>query len=191
MSRKHNYPKNIKSRDTSYARSTQLVEEHGIKKIKRLWTRYGMYKCGEILDTSPFIIRHLVHKHNWKRPASRAPFIYKGVQRGRMPASHYKSLDFSRSNYKPKKKEHSVMNNSTINAESIQKKEQQFLKWVNENPNHEWPYNWEIAEILKEFPELDSLVSLYKVMQDDKYFDRDHFVEVIETWNFYWTNVAG
>jgi len=87
-----------------------------------------MYKCGEILDTSPYIIRHLVHTHKWKRPASRAPFIFKGVQRGRMSASHYKSLDFSRLNLNTKKKEHSRMNISTINAESIQKQEQQFLQ---------------------------------------------------------------
>jgi len=35
MKRTHNYPKTRKPRDTSYARSTQLVEEHGLKNIKR------------------------------------------------------------------------------------------------------------------------------------------------------------
>lgn len=82
------------------------------------------------------------------------------------------------------------MNTLKIDAKSIQKKESQFLNWIKENPNHEWPHNWEIAEILTEFPNIDSLISLFRVMGKDEYFDIDHFVEVMKTWEFYWTKVA-
>jgi len=80
-----------------------------------------------MLDASPYVIRHLVHKHRWKRPASRAPIIFKGVQKGRMPASFYKSLDFSGFNINTKNKETSKMIASKQYASSIQKQEIGFL----------------------------------------------------------------
>ncbi len=48
-----------------------------------------------MLGVSPYVIRHIVHTNKWKRSASKAPFILKGVQRGKMPADFYKSLDFT------------------------------------------------------------------------------------------------
>jgi len=41
------------------------------------------------------MIRHIVHKNHWQRPAEKAPIILKGVLAGTKPASYYKSLDFS------------------------------------------------------------------------------------------------
>lgn len=96
--RTHNYPKNRKSRDTSYSESYRLTEEVGLEKIKEIWTECGMYRTARKLDTSPYVIRYLAHKHEWKRPAEKAPAILKGVRNGRVSADHYKTLDFSNTN---------------------------------------------------------------------------------------------
>jgi len=54
-----------------------------------------MYKAATILDTSPYVVRYLAQKHSWKRPADKAPAILAGVKAGNMPATFYKTLDFS------------------------------------------------------------------------------------------------
>ena len=54
-----------------------------------------MYRTAGKLDTSPYVIRYLAHKHEWKRPAEKAPAILKGVRNGTVSADHYKTLDFS------------------------------------------------------------------------------------------------
>ena len=82
------------------------------------------------------------------------------------------------------------MNNSTINAQRMLKHEQQFLNWVKEHPNHEWEYNWEISEILKEFPDVDSMAGLIQVVYDDGWFDREYFLQIMLTWDYYWSNIA-
>ncbi len=86
-----------------------------------------MYKAGVKLNASPYVIRHIVHTNKWKRPASRAPIILKGVKRGTMPASHYKSLDFTGTNFNVKQKETSKMIASKQDASSMQKQEIQFF----------------------------------------------------------------
>jgi hypothetical protein len=96
--RTHNYPKNRKPRDTSYSESYRLVEEYGLDQIKEIWTECGMYRTAGKLDTSPYVIRYLAHKHEWRRPAEKAPAILKGVRNGRVSADHYKTLDFSNTN---------------------------------------------------------------------------------------------
>jgi len=93
--RKHNYPKNRKPRDTSYAQSSKLIEKHGLQEIRKVWTQKGMYKAAGELGASPYVIRYLAHKHGWTRPAEKVPIILKGVKRGSKPASYYKTLDFS------------------------------------------------------------------------------------------------
>ena len=98
--RTHNYPRNRKPRDTSYGHSNQLIEKVGLESIKKKWIACGIYRtawhfsCDE-LPITPWMIRHIVHKNHWQRPAENAPVILKGVLAGSMPASYYKSLDFS------------------------------------------------------------------------------------------------
>ena len=94
--RKHNYPKNRKPRDTSYAECSKLIEKHGLQEIRKIWTQKGMYKAAGELGASPYVIRYLAHKHGWTRPAEKVPIILKGVLAGTKPASYYKSLDFSK-----------------------------------------------------------------------------------------------
>ena len=94
--RKHNYPKNRKPRDTSYAECSKLIEKHGLQTIRKIWIQKGMYKAARYFDTSPYVIRYIAQKNHWKRPAERAPIILKGVLAGTKPASYYKSLDFSK-----------------------------------------------------------------------------------------------
>lgn len=96
--RTHNYPKNRKPRDTSYSESHRLIEEYGLETIKEIWTECGMYRTAGKLDTSPYVIRYLAHKHEWQRPAEKAPAILKGVRNGKVSADHYKTLDFSNVN---------------------------------------------------------------------------------------------
>ena len=93
--RSHNYPKNRKPRDTSYAECSKLIEKHGLQAIRKIWTQKGMYQAAGELGASPYVIRYLAHKYGWTRPAERAPIILKGVKAGNVPASYYKGLDFS------------------------------------------------------------------------------------------------
>jgi len=41
------------------------------------------------------VIRYLANKHNWKRPADKAPIILKGVKAGNVKANYYKNLIFN------------------------------------------------------------------------------------------------
>ncbi len=63
MKRKHNYPKTRKPRDTSYAQSSKLIEQHGLSHIRSIWQEKGMYKTGSELGASPYVIRYLAQKH--------------------------------------------------------------------------------------------------------------------------------
>lgn len=93
--KKHNYPKNRRRRNTSYSESYRIIEKYTLTAIRDLWINMGMYQTGYKLGTSPYVIRYLAHKYGWKRPASCVPALLKGVQAGKMPASHYKTLDFN------------------------------------------------------------------------------------------------
>ena len=101
-SKKRNYPKTRKKRETSYSETYRLIQEHGLETIHKIWIKTGMYRTGYELGTSPYIIRYMAQKYGWKRPAELVPVLLKGVQAGNMPADHYKTLDFS--NIKPKEK---------------------------------------------------------------------------------------
>lgn len=64
-----------------------------------------MYKTAEELETSPYVIRYIAQKHNFKRSAEKAPAILKGVRSGNLQQDHYKTLDFSKLNINSIKKE--------------------------------------------------------------------------------------
>ncbi len=53
-----------------------------------------MYRTAYRYRTSPYVIRYLANKHEWKRPAEKAPIILKGVKAGNVKANYYKNLIF-------------------------------------------------------------------------------------------------
>ena len=53
-----------------------------------------MYRCANEFKTSPYVIRYLANKHNWKRPAEKAPILLKGVRAGNVKSNYYKNLIF-------------------------------------------------------------------------------------------------
>ena len=72
----------------------RLTMEIGLDKIFGCWYDLGMYRTANIYKTSPWVIRYLANKHNWKRPAEKAPIILKGVKAGNVKANYYKNLIF-------------------------------------------------------------------------------------------------
>jgi len=68
--RSHDYPKNRKNRDTSYAKSTQLINLLGIFKIQEILDRVGMYSASKEISEltgdfySPYVIRTVRYKLN-------------------------------------------------------------------------------------------------------------------------------
>lgn len=92
--RTHNYPENRKSRDTSYAESTQLLEKHDKQWIHNIWKHRGPDFTADYFNTSKNIIRYIAQKHGWIRPAGYTPNILKAVQRGNADPDDYDSLYF-------------------------------------------------------------------------------------------------
>jgi len=73
----------------------RLETEIGINKIFECWYDIGMYRTAYRYRTSPYVIRYLANKHEWKRPAEKAPIILKGVLAGNVKAEYYKNLIFT------------------------------------------------------------------------------------------------
>jgi len=65
MAHHNNYPKTRKCRDTSYAKSTQLLNKVGVDKFKEIFSRVGMYLAAKELSKefgmyiSPYLCRHI------------------------------------------------------------------------------------------------------------------------------------
>ena len=100
--------KKKKKRDTSFSKSWKAIDKHGLETIKTLWKENGIYKTGELLDnTSPWVIRHIVHREGWTRDAKKVPHLVKAVQNGHAKASDYTTLDFTnvQTNFNSKKGE--------------------------------------------------------------------------------------
>jgi len=61
----NNYPKTRKPRNTSYAKSTQLLNRVGEDKFREIFSRVGMYKCAQELsielgeEVSPYTCRYI------------------------------------------------------------------------------------------------------------------------------------
>ena len=76
----------------------RLETEIGLDKIFECWYELGMYRTAYRYRTSPYVIRYLANKHEWKRPAEKAPIILKGVKAGNVKANYYKNLIFNGDN---------------------------------------------------------------------------------------------
>ena len=81
----------IKNTSQTYRLETDI----GIDKIFACWYDLGMYRTAYRFKTSPWVIRYLANKHEWKRPAEKAPIILKGVKAGNVKANYYKNLIFT------------------------------------------------------------------------------------------------
>ena len=89
-----------KQRDTSYSMTQRLIKTLGIEEVEKMWQKFGMYKAAEELTeilqdyVSPYVLRYMSNRFDWKRPVNPKSAIYKGVKVGTIPSSYYKHLIF-------------------------------------------------------------------------------------------------
>jgi hypothetical protein len=78
----------------------RLLKTLGEGRVVGYWNKYGMYKSAELLSiemnayVSPYVLRYMSQKYDWKRLVNKKSPIYKGVMAGTVPASYYKHLIF-------------------------------------------------------------------------------------------------
>jgi len=89
-----------KKRNADYSMTQRLLKKIGEGRVVEYWTKYGMYKAALLLSmemqeyVSPYVLRYMSNKYNWKRPVNKLSAIYKGVKAGTVPAAYYKYLIF-------------------------------------------------------------------------------------------------
>jgi hypothetical protein len=89
-----------KMRDTSYSMTHRLIKNLGLKEVEKAWIKKGMNAWRELSErmdeyVSPYVLRYMSNKYNWKRPVNKRSAIYKGVIAGTVPAAYYKHLIFN------------------------------------------------------------------------------------------------
>jgi hypothetical protein len=90
-----------KMRNTDYSMTQRLLKKFGEGRVVGYWQHHGMYKASELLSkemqefVSPYVLRYMSNKYNWKRNCNPKSAIYKGVKAGTVPAAYYKHLIFS------------------------------------------------------------------------------------------------
>ena len=77
----------------------KLIKTLGIKEVEKAWKQRGMNSWEELSKrmneyVSPYVLRYMSNKYDWKRPVNKLSPIYKGVQAGTVPASFYRHLIF-------------------------------------------------------------------------------------------------
>lgn len=87
-------------RDTSYSMTQRLIKTLGIEDVEKAWIGKGMNAWRELSKrmneyVSPYVLRYMSIKYNWKRSISKDSPIYKGVKAGTVPAAYYKHLIFN------------------------------------------------------------------------------------------------
>lgn len=89
-----------KKRNTDYSMTQRLLKEIGEGKVVEYWQRHGMYKASEQLSNemqeyvSPYVLRYMSNKYDWKREVNKLSPIYLGIIAGSRPAAYYKHLIF-------------------------------------------------------------------------------------------------
>ena len=87
-----------KPRDTSYSMTQRLIVMFGIENLKKEWQKGGMYQAADHFsfimgeNVTPYVMRYLSHKFDWKRVVDNSLPIVQGVKKGTVPASYYKHL---------------------------------------------------------------------------------------------------
>ena len=89
-----------KKRNTDYSMTQRLIKTLGIEEVEKAWIAKGMNAWRELSQrmeeyVSPYVLRYMSNKYNWKRPVNKLSAIYKGVKAGTVPAAYYKHLIFS------------------------------------------------------------------------------------------------
>lgn len=87
-----------KPRDTSYSMTQRLIARFGVECLKKQWQNAGMYgaavyfseKMGETV--TPYVMRYLSHKFDWKRTVDEYLPIVQGIRKGTRPASYYRHI---------------------------------------------------------------------------------------------------
>ena len=87
-------------RDTSYSMTQKLIETLGLEEVEKAWIAKGMNAWEGLSErmeeyVSPYVLRYMSNKYNWKRLISKNSPIYKGVMAGTVPAAYYKHLIFN------------------------------------------------------------------------------------------------
>jgi len=72
-----------------------LLEYYDLETVKDYWYENGIYQTANHFGCTPWSISYLANRENWKRPATKAPAIYKGVLRGNLDPEDFNTLDFS------------------------------------------------------------------------------------------------
>lgn len=90
-----------KNRCRDHSMTQRLLKKLGQTRVVELWTKYGMYKASELLSVemqeyvSPYVLRYMSNKYDWKRKCNPKSAIYKGVIINKtIPAEYYKHLIF-------------------------------------------------------------------------------------------------
>jgi len=77
-----------------------LIKTLGLDTIEKCWQKLGMYKASlELTErtkmyVSPYVLRYMSNKYDWKRNVNKLSAIYKGVLAGTVRAAYYKHLIF-------------------------------------------------------------------------------------------------
>ena len=78
-----------------------LIKTLGLDEVEKCWQKFGMYKASLELSertkiyVSPYVLRYMSNKYDWKREVNKLSAIYKGVLAGSVPAAYYKHLIFN------------------------------------------------------------------------------------------------
>ncbi len=88
-----------KKRCTDYSMTQRLIKTLGIEEVEKAWKQRGMNAWEELSKkmneyVSPYVLRYMSNKYNWKRPVNKLSAIYKGIKAGTVPAAYYKHLIF-------------------------------------------------------------------------------------------------
>ena len=88
-----------RKRDTSYSMTQRLIKTLTLAEVEKAWQKRGMNSWEELSDrmneyVSPYVLRYMSNKYDWKREVNKLSAIYKGVNAGTVPAAYYKHLIF-------------------------------------------------------------------------------------------------
>ena len=91
-----------KQRDTSYSMTQRLIKKLTLEEVEKAWIAKGMNAWRELSEkmneyVSPYVLRYMSNKYDWKRKCNPKSAIYKAVViKKSMPAAYYKHLIFPR-----------------------------------------------------------------------------------------------
>ena len=88
-----------KQRDTSYSMTQRLIKTIGLAEVEKAWQKQGMYAWQELSQkmdeyVSPYVLRYMSNKYNWKRPVNKLSPLYKGYLAGNINPSRFKHIIF-------------------------------------------------------------------------------------------------